>query len=69
MDNTKEESWLYFWDGASLAYNDRMSLPFKDINAIIQSEVKIIQYGSDGQFISSGIPQDSLLRISRRWAR
>lgn len=54
MDNTKEESWLYFWDGASLAYNDRMSLPFKDINAIIQSEVKIIQYGSDGQLYFFG---------------
>lgn len=54
LDSDKEESWLYYWDGQSLAYNDRMSLPFKDINAIVQSEVKIIQFGSNGQLYFFG---------------
>jgi len=48
LGSTKEESWLYAWDGIADNYNDRTSLAFKDINAIVKTEVIIIQFGSDG---------------------
>jgi hypothetical protein len=44
----KEQSWLYKWDGISDNYNDRSDLSFKDINAIVKTEVTIIQFGSNG---------------------
>ena len=50
----KEEAWLYYWDGISQNYNDRMLLPFKDINAIVQAEVKIVQFGSNGHLYFFG---------------
>lgn len=54
LSNDKEESWLYFWDGMSDNYNDRMPLAFKDINAIVKSEVNIIQFGSEGNLYFFG---------------
>src|SRR3990167_2956230 len=45
---TKEQSWLYSWDGLADNYNDRSDLAFKGINAIVKTEVIIIQFGSDG---------------------
>lgn len=54
LTSDKEESWLYYWDNISLAYNDRLSLPFRTINSIIQSEVKILQFGTNGDLYFFG---------------
>jgi len=54
LSGDKEESWLYIWDGIAQNYNDRESLPFKNINAIIKTEVTIIQFGSNGELYFMG---------------
>ncbi len=48
VDNT-EESWFFTWDTNALDYNTKRPLSFANINAIIKSEIIMIQYGSDGQ--------------------
>lgn len=48
LTSTKEESWLYPWDAITDNYFDPINLAFKNINAIVKTEVIIIQFGSDG---------------------
>lgn len=52
-DNS-EQCVIYVWDGDALNYNDKMQLPFKDINALINSEISIAQYGTAGQLYFFG---------------
>lgn len=54
LGSDKEESWIYTWDSIATAYNDRVQLPFKDINAIIQGEITAIQFGTDGEIYFVG---------------
>lgn len=39
---------IYVWDTMSQNYNDKMQLPFGNINAIIETEIAIVQYGTNG---------------------
>jgi len=46
--DSQERSMIYFWDLMSQNYNDKMQLPFSNINSIIETEIGIIQFGTDG---------------------
>ena len=39
---------IILWDGISQNYNDKMQLPFSGINTMIESEVGIMQFGTEG---------------------
>jgi len=39
---------IILWDGISQNYNDKMQLPFSGINTMIESEVGILQFGTEG---------------------
>lgn len=54
LGSEKEESWLYTWDSIATAYNDRVQLPFKDVNAIVKGEVTVVQFGSGGELYFVG---------------
>lgn len=41
-------STIFQWDGISQNWNQKIQLPFMDINAMIESEVAIVQYGTEG---------------------
>lgn len=43
-----EESMLFIWDTGDQNFTDKMQFPFSDINAIVETEVGIVQFGSDG---------------------
>lgn len=43
-----QPSTIYVWDTISQNYNDKMQLPFGSINAIIETEIAIAQYGTNG---------------------
>ncbi len=43
-----QPSTIYIWDTISQNYNDKMQLPFGSINAMIETEVAVVQYGSSG---------------------
>lgn len=45
---------LYIWDTDDQNYTDKLSLPFSGINAIIETEVGIVQYGTDGMLYFFG---------------
>jgi hypothetical protein len=46
--DTALSSNIFLWDGISQNWNDKMQLPFSNINAMIESEVGIMQYGTEG---------------------
>ncbi len=46
--DTAMQSNIFLWDGVSQNWNDKMQLPFSNINAMVESEVGIMQYGSEG---------------------
>lgn len=46
--DSREEGWIYAWDGIAQSPNDRRPLPFSEINAVIKTEMPILQYGSEG---------------------
>jgi len=46
--DTSMSSNIFLWDLISQNYNDKMQLPFSSINAMIESEVGIMQFGSNG---------------------
>ena len=39
---------IFLWDQISLNYNDKMQLPFSSINSMVESEVGILQFGTNG---------------------
>ena len=47
-NDDSEESWIYVWDLISQNYNDRDSIPVSDINAIIKTEITLMQVRNDG---------------------
>lgn len=52
--DTGESSMLYLWDTVSQNYNDKMPLPFSNINALIETEIGIVQYGTNGELYFYG---------------
>lgn len=50
----QQKSMVFVWDGLSLNYNDKLQLPFANINAMIESEVSIVQFGSNGELYYFG---------------
>lgn len=55
--NRKDQSegaMLYIWDTLSQNYNDKMPLPFSSLNAMIETEVGIVQYGTNGDLYFYG---------------
>ena len=50
----REKGMLYIWDTDDQNYTDKLSLPFSGINAIIETEVGIVQYGTDGMLYFFG---------------
>jgi hypothetical protein len=46
--DSQEKSMIFIWDGVSTNYNDKMQLPFSTINSFIETEIGIIQFGTDG---------------------
>lgn len=53
VDST-EQSFIYTWDGISQNYNDKIQLAFPAINAIVNAEVIIAQYGTNGELYFFG---------------
>lgn len=47
-NDSSEQSWMYVWDMVSQNYNDREPIPVADINAIIKTEITLMQVGSEG---------------------
>jgi len=47
-------SALYIWDTDDQNFTDKLQLPFSDINAIIETEVGIVQYGTNGNIYFFG---------------
>jgi len=39
---------IFLWDLISQNFNDKMQLPFNDVNAMIESEIGIMQFGTEG---------------------
>jgi len=39
---------IFLWDGIAQNWNDKMQLPFSSINAMIESEIGIMQFGTEG---------------------
>jgi hypothetical protein len=46
--DSQEKSMIFIWDGVSQNYNDKMQLPFATINSFIETEIGVIQFGTDG---------------------
>jgi len=44
----QESSMIYVWDGGATNFNDKIQLPFANINAMIETEIGIVQFGSNG---------------------
>jgi len=49
-----DNSTLIVWDTDDQNFTDKLTLPFANINAMIETEVGIIQYGTDGQIYFFG---------------
>lgn len=54
LSSDREESWLYTWDSIATSYNDRVQLPFKDINVLVKGEFVVVQFGSNGELYFVG---------------
>lgn len=50
-----DESALYAWDGISLDYNNKQIYKLKGINAMIDTEYALMQFGVDGQLYNSDL--------------
>lgn len=46
--DTQESSMIFIWDGSATNCNDKIQLPFANINAMIETEIGIVQYGTNG---------------------
>ena len=49
-----ENSMVYIWDTGDQNFTDKLQLPFADINAIIETEVGVVQFGDDGKLYFFG---------------
>lgn len=45
---------IFIWDTDDQNYTDKLALPFKDVNAIVETEIGIVQYGTDGKLYFYG---------------
>jgi len=49
-----DKSMVFVWDDDDQNFTDKMGLPFSGLNAMIETEVGIVQYGTDGQLYFFG---------------
>lgn len=47
--DTSEQSMLFSWDSSSSSWNDKRILPVGSLNALIDTELPLMQIGSNGQ--------------------
>jgi hypothetical protein len=45
----KDESAFFTWDGIGLSWNDKKIIKFSRLNSMIDTEIAIAQFGTDGQ--------------------
>lgn len=53
-DDDGQGSMLFIWDTGDQNFTDKLQMPFSDINNIIETEIGIVQFGSDGELYFFG---------------
>lgn len=52
--DSQQKSMIFYWDGMAQNYNEKFQLPFANANTLIESEVGVVQFGTNGDLYFVG---------------